>query len=134
MSVAGTVHHAHQRGVVHRDLKPDNVMVGPSGEAYVLDWGLAAALDERAARYLPRTSALVGLAGTPRYMAPEMVEGEAQHVHTDVYLLGGLLHTILTGDGPHRGDAVAEVLASIPSFVPRWGCGCGPATPSPGAP
>lgn len=120
MSVAATVHHAHLRGVVHRDLKPDNVMVGPSGEAYVLDWGLAAALDDRAAHYLPRASALFGLAGTPRFMAPEVVAGEPQGVHTDVYLLGGLLHAILTGDGPHLGEDTNQVLAGILDFVPAY--------------
>ena len=120
MSVASTVAHAHRRGVVHRDLKPDNVMVGPGGEAYVLDWGLAAALDDAAARHLPRAEAITALAGTPRYMAPEMVRGEPQGIHTDVYLLGGLLHAVLTGEGPHAGDEVAEILARIPTFAPRF--------------
>ncbi len=127
MSVAGTVAHAHRRGVLHRDLKPDNVMIGPGGEAYVLDWGLAAALDDAAARHLPRAEELYGLAGTPRYMAPEMADGEsAQGIHTDVYLLGGLLYAILTGEGPHPGDEIDEVLAAIPNFAPNFPPGTPP--------
>lgn len=121
MSVAATVHHAHANGVLHRDLKPDNVMVTPTGEAYVLDWGLALALDERTADRLPRADGPNALAGTPSYLAPEMARKQPLGVHTDVYLLGGLLHTVLTGEPPHRGEDVVAVLAGIPSFVPAYG-------------
>ncbi len=127
MAVAATLHHAHERGVLHRDLKPDNVMIGAGGEVYLLDWGLAVALDERAARHLPLARSQASLAGTPHYMAPEMAraEGAAFGVPTDVYLLGGLLYAVLTGEPPHPGDDVQEVvdraareLPSVPTDGP----------------
>ena len=118
MSVASTVHHAHQKGVIHRDLKPDNVMVGPGGEVVLLDWGIAVAIDPERAPYLPTAAEQCRIAGTPRYMAPELAtaDGTAQGVATDVYLLGGLLHTILKGDGPHLGDDARRVIARVPLF------------------
>ncbi len=120
MAVAGTVHHAHGRGVLHRDLKPDNVMIGPGGEAYVLDWGIAVALDQRAAHRLPLAADQLTLAGTPHYMAPEMARGDgpAISVASDVYLLGGLLYAILTGSPPHPGDDPQVVIAGAAADVP----------------
>lgn len=99
---------AHDHGVLHRDLKPANVMIGEFGEVYLVDWGIACTLDDDRP----------GIAGTPRYMSPEMAEGRHAGVATDVYLLGGLLHRILAGRPPHRGDAIDEILATIPSFAP----------------
>ncbi len=128
MAVAATVHHAHGLGVLHRDLKPDNVMIGPGGEPYVLDWGIAVALDERAAHRLPRASEQSALAGTPHYMAPEMARGDGASlgVPTDVYLLGGLLYAVLTHRVPHPGEeletvvrAAAEVTPAPPEGPPR---------------
>jgi serine/threonine-protein kinase len=120
MAVAGTVHHAHERGVLHRDLKPDNVMIGAGGEVYLLDWGIALALDERASRRLPLARHQRSLAGTPHYMAPEMAraDGEAFGVRTDVYLLGGLLYAVLAGEPPHPGDDVQAVVDRAAAEVP----------------
>lgn len=118
MSVAATVHHAHQRGVIHRDLKPDNVMVGPGGEVVLLDWGIAVAINAERAPYLPLAADQCRIAGTPHFMAPELAsaDGPAQGVATDVYLLGGLLHAILKGDGPHTGEDARRVIARVPLF------------------
>lgn len=118
MSVAATVHHAHGRGVIHRDLKPDNVMVGPAGETILLDWGIAVAIDPERVPFLPAAADQHRIAGTPRFMAPELAAGDgaAQGVTTDVYLLGGLLHAILTGDGPHPGSDARRVIALVPEF------------------
>jgi serine/threonine-protein kinase len=102
--VANAVAFAHSRGVVHRDIKPDNVMIGDFGEVYLLDWGLAT----RAAEAPPPGAA--SLVGTPAYMAPEMVDGGACDPRTDVYLLGATLHEILTGRVRHPGSDLEAVL------------------------
>lgn len=82
---------AHSRGILHRDIKPDNVMVGHFGEVYLVDWGVALRLGEP-------SGAAGRLVGTPSYMAPEMVTGDHPlSPRTDVYLLGACLHEVLTG-------------------------------------
>lgn len=120
MSVAATAHHAHGRGVLHRDLKPDNVMIGAGGETYVLDWGIAVALDARASHRLPAAAEQNSLAGTPHYMAPEMAraDGSALGVTTDVYLLGGLLYAVLTCAPPHPGDDPQAVINAAAARLP----------------
>jgi hypothetical protein len=96
--VAEAAHFAHTRGVVHRDIKPDNVMVGAFGEVYLVDWGVALRLSQRDVQDGP-----AAVRGTPAYMAPEMVEGDPARVdaRTDVYLLGATLHEVLTRSPRH---------------------------------
>jgi len=115
MQVCNAVHFAHSRGIVHRDLKPDNVMIGSFGEVYVVDWGIAVSLQDDAEGRLPAASQVTGVAGTPCYMAPEMLIGDGTLITeaTDVYLLGAILHEILGGLPPHRGDTLSQVLASV---------------------
>jgi hypothetical protein len=105
--VCNAVHYAHSKGIVHRDLKPENVMLGQYGEVYLVDWGIALQLGETR-----QVTAGSGIAGTPAFMAPEMVSGDAVGlgVHTDVYLLGACLHTLLTGTPPHEGHDLFAVL------------------------
>ena len=111
MQVCNALHYAHARGVVHRDVKPDNVMVGGFGEVYLVDWGIAVP---------PGPSRQ--LAGTPVYMAPEMLGGEhaVLSARTDVYLLGAVLCELLTGHPPHDASSpealASSVLASSPGF------------------
>ncbi|HEX5044610.1 MAG TPA: serine/threonine-protein kinase [Candidatus Polarisedimenticolaceae bacterium] len=96
--VAEAVAFAHQAGVVHRDLKPDNIMLGPFGEVYVMDWGVA-----RAAGRDEEASGTV--VGTPGWMAPEQARGEARVTGppTDVWGLGALLLFVLVGESPGAG-------------------------------
>ncbi|MGB0588629.1 MAG: serine/threonine protein kinase [Myxococcota bacterium] len=119
--VANAVHYAHSKGLIHRDLKPDNVMVGPFGEVYVLDWGIALAFDE-ALEGLPQVRHVKHLAGSPRYMAPEMaaIDTDKLGPRTDVYLLGAILHELLTGSPPHDGERLIDVMqAAFASKTPR---------------
>ena len=116
IQVCNAIHFAHSREVVHRDLKPDNVMIGHFGEVYVLDWGVAT-----------RPGPIAHVAGTLVYMAPEMLGGGAPiTTRTDVYLLGAVLHEILTGKAPHDGPNMAAMVSSVvlstpslPSDVPE---------------
>ncbi|MBX3189004.1 MAG: serine/threonine protein kinase [Labilithrix sp.] len=113
------VHYAHTRGVIHRDLKPDNVMLGDFGEVYVLDWGVAkiagegelgAALEDSGERLVASRMTEDGaLVGTPAYMAPEQARGEPVDARCDVYALGAILFEILTLTGLH-GDATGADL------------------------
>lgn len=113
LGVMNAVAFAHSRGVLHRDLKPENVLLGEFGEVLVVDWGLAVRFtDAEQGVRAPHCSSVRRTAGTPVYMAPEMVEatGDGLGPWTDVYLLGGLLHEILTGKPPHRGHKLLDVL------------------------
>ncbi len=105
--VARAVQHAHEKGVIHRDLKPDNILVR-GDEPKVADFGLARLTESSPA--LTRSGAVVG---TPMYMAPEQIEGREIGVRTDVHALGVLLYEILTGRPPHVGDSIPEVYAKI---------------------
>ncbi len=117
--VINAMRYAHKRGVVHRDLKPDNVMVGEFGEVYVVDWGIAVALVDDGETLLPPAHAVDRMAGTPAYMAPEML-GYAVDERTDVYLLGALLYQAIADRPPHIGrnmeEMIARIRASQPSF------------------
>lgn len=104
LQVCNAVHFAHSRGILNRDLKTQNVMLGAFGEVYVMDWGLAVRMDR------PRTQVI---AGTPAFMAPEMLDvTKPLTVQTDVYLLGGMLHQALTGRHRHLGTSTKEVVAA----------------------
>jgi serine/threonine-protein kinase len=115
IDAADAVAYAHSRGILHRDLKPDNVMIGAFGEVYVLDWGIAVSLDPDPSGRLPAASEATDLVGTPAYMAPEMVMGDPSLLspRTDVYLLGAILHEIVAGKPPHEGPTVHAMLSSV---------------------
>lgn len=103
--VCDAVHFAHSKGVVHRDLKTANVMIGAFGEVYVLDWGIACPVDtcDTAGRHI---------VGTPAFLAPEMlaIDDAPVTTRTDVYLLGGMLHEVLMGRPRHEGHELMKVL------------------------
>ncbi len=130
LSVCRAVAYAHERGVVHRDLTPRNVMVGPLGETYVLDWGLAKVLGRPDVVTGDRAMAPVqtsrGTAdefrtqvgrviGTPAYMPPEQARGAIDEVdeRSDVYSLGAMLYEILSGRPPYQGDSAAALLHQV---------------------
>ncbi|MBL8684575.1 MAG: serine/threonine protein kinase [Myxococcales bacterium] len=114
LSVCDALEYAHQKKVIHRDIKPDNVMIGPFGEVYLLDWGIALELDREAP---PSDGSLVG---TPAYMPPELVDAEVGSAGpwTDIYLLGASLFEALEGRPPHAGSTVFEALAAAYESAP----------------
>lgn len=109
---------AHDQEVIHRDLKPSNIMIGDFGEVLVLDWGLAKRLTDSAETEQLRVAELTvdgSVMGTPHYMAPEQAKSQLDQVgkQSDVYMLGGILHAILTLEPPVQGDSVQEVLMHL---------------------
>jgi tRNA A-37 threonylcarbamoyl transferase component Bud32 len=140
VSVCQAVGFAHAQGVIHRDLKPDNVMVGSFGEVLVLDWGLARTVQEgEAARpggamdEAPAERTALGcIVGTPAYMAPEQAEGRTDQIdeRTDIYGLGAVLFEVLTGRAPHEGKDTPEVLRHICEGEPRRARAVDPTVPA----
>ncbi|MGB0588638.1 MAG: protein kinase domain-containing protein [Myxococcota bacterium] len=118
MAVCQVAQYAHAYGIIHRDLKLENIMIGSLGEVYVVDWDLALAVDPTLPVDIPLAEHEVEVLGTPEYMAPEMALVNAHELgpRTDVYLLGACLHTLLTGGARHEGDTViARIYAAARS-------------------
>jgi serine/threonine protein kinase len=110
--VAEALAYAHQQGVVHRDVKPANVMVDlPTHQVKVTDFGIARCTD--AAR--TRTGLTIG---TPAFMAPEQLAGEAPDAASDLYALGVMLFQLLTGRLPYEGDSLGRLLKAIATEPP----------------
>jgi serine/threonine-protein kinase len=97
---------AHDAGIVHRDLKPQNLLVGPNDHLYISDFGLAKSLEATAAG-LTRPGEFLG---TPRYIAPEQVEGGTVDHRVDIYAVGLILYEMLTGDTPFDAPSAVELM------------------------
>ncbi len=97
---------AHAEGVVHRDLKPQNLLVGNDDQIFVCDFGLAKSFEESAIG-MTRTGAFLG---TPRYMSPEQVEGKPADQRADIYAFGLILYEMVTGDVPFTGESTLKVM------------------------
>jgi serine/threonine-protein kinase len=126
VTVCNAVAFAHARGVVHRDLKPDNVMVAERGQVYVMDWGIARVVGTRPSLHpaslhpaSPSVRVPTGaynepgvISGTPSYMGPEQAAGSmgGADPRSDVFSLGAILYHVLVGRPPFQGDTPMEVL------------------------
>ena len=133
LDVCNAVEYAHQRGVLHRDLKPGNVMVGKYGETLVVDWGLAKAMGRpepgppggEQALTPPHGSGTVetlpgSALGTPAYMSPEQATGDLARLgpRSDVYSLGATLYCVLTGRPPFEGKDAADIIRQVQAGAP----------------
>jgi eukaryotic-like serine/threonine-protein kinase len=105
--VAEALHYAHGRGVVHRDVKPANIMVLPAGDVKIMDFGLA---KHEMGHELTASGQLIG---TPLFMAPEQVAGKPVDGRTDIFSLGSVLYTVLTGKRPFAADTVPRIMAKV---------------------
>lgn len=114
-TVARAVQHAHERGVLHRDLKPGNILVDPSGTPHLIDFGLAKCLEHDAS--MTQTGTFLG---TPAYASPEQVSGRSEQVTilSDVYGLGAIFYQLLTGMPPFQGGSVLETIDKVRHTAP----------------
>ena len=112
---ADALGYAHQQGVVHRDVKPDNILLDASGHVLVTDFGIAKAAQEAAVSQLTTEGMVVG---TPHYMSPEQATGERVDARSDVYSLGIVLYQMLTGAPPFDGDSAQAILMKQATATP----------------
>src|SRR5207244_1111611 len=114
--VVRTVHYAHEHGILHRDIKPGNILLDKNGEPHLADFGLARLVETEST--LTRTKDLLG---TPSYMAPEQAVGNNAQITraTDVYGLGAVLYQLLTGHPPFAGGTTYETIKLLLETEPR---------------
>ncbi len=121
--------YAHSKGVLHRDIKPDNILIGPYGEVLLLDWGLAKVwskealpADDEGDEQVESEPGMTGeakLQGTVMYMSPEQIDRDPDiSFQSDIYSLGALLYEILAGTTPFQGEIVQELLNEIRTDMP----------------
>lgn len=126
--VCAALDFSHRNGIVHRDVKPANIMINRAGAVKVMDFGIARAISD-ASSPMTQTAAVIG---TAQYLSPEQARGEQVDARSDVYSLGCVLFEILTGEPPFKGDSPVAVAyqtfvkirrrrrRSIPTFRASW--------------
>src|SRR5262245_19556507 len=114
--VARTVHYAHEHGILHRDIKPGNILLDAKGEPHLTDFGLARLVESESS-----VTQTLDVLGTPSYMAPEQAVGNNAAVSsaTDVYGLGAVLYQLLTGQPPFAGGTTYETIKLLENTEPR---------------
>src|SRR5881275_1324267 len=115
-NVARTVHYAHEHGILHRDIKPGNILLDAKGEPHLTDFGLARLVESESS-----VTQTLDVLGTPSYMAPEQAVGNNAAISsvTDVYGLGAVLYQLLTGQPPFAGGATYETIKLLLDTEPR---------------
>ncbi|MEE6287038.1 Stk1 family PASTA domain-containing Ser/Thr kinase [Georgenia sp. MJ173] len=115
VGVLSALAYSHREGIVHRDIKPGNVMLTPTGQVKVMDFGIARAMADSAAT-MTQTHAVVG---TAQYLSPEQARGEVVDARSDIYSTGCLLYELLTGKPPFSGDSAVAVAYQHVREIPR---------------